>query len=972
MDTAVQIETELFGEVPPRRPDTQSSLSTIGSLANDIESTLITEMNNTNRTNGMNGTHNEKPAVIEIYNDANDIYTNEKKMSQYDDVMQKAHAAFASGKTKDVDFREKQLKALMRLYEENQAEMEAALAADLRRSKQESNLLEIEFLKNDLKNTLMHLRDWAKPVKPEKTFVNMLDGVYIYKEPFGVVLVMGAWNYPLQLTLLPVAAAISAGNCVVIKPSEISPNCAKFILDKVPRYLDNECYPVVVGGIPETTELLKHKFDYIFFTGSSNVGKIVHAAANKHLTPVTLELGGKSPCYLDNSCNIAYATRRILWGKLINAGQTCIAPDYLLCSKEVQGKFLEEARKVLQEWYGQNTQQSPDLCRIVNTRNYQRLTQLLKSGNVALGGKSDSDERFIEPTILIDVKPNDPIMQEEIFGPILPIVNVENAYEAIKFINSRDKPLALYIFSEKKGDVNLILKNTSSGSACVNDTVMQIAVESLPFGGIGMSGMGFYHGKYSFDTFSHMKSCLVKNFNPLGEKLASGRYPPYSESKTNFVAFLMRKRRGLSTQYLSHLFAFGLGVAVVLITHALMKYKMSDQEELISQFKDVTGVSEEQARFHLEAANWTLQIALTSYYETDQENEPGARFPDIQTVQDSDDENEATGGSSVNVQPDSGQKKDKKSKKKSASNIVTLGSMSSSEEDDEEQGQAFYAGGSDRSGQQVLGPPKRNPIKDYVSEVFRSAQESGAEVVDPQASHSSGPEVFSGMGYRLGMTNDDHTTVSTGRPNRPQNIEPLVLKLWREGFSINDSDLRLYEDPANKEFMSSMTRGEIPSELKKLGGSTVHVNLEDHRHEEFKKPKKRVAVFAGQGHTLGSPAPNLAETTALDSTSSTQGTSAEASQAENEQRATAELNVDTNQPTTMIQVRLADGTRLATRFNHTNTVGDIRRYIITARPQYAHQQFSLLTTFPSKELSDSSATIEAAGLMSAAILQRLK
>ncbi|XP_055686148.1 aldehyde dehydrogenase, dimeric NADP-preferring isoform X7 [Lutzomyia longipalpis] len=574
--TAVEIETELFGEVPQQRPETQSSLSTINSLANDIESALVTEMNNTNIANGNgiihNGYHPEKSAsaVIEIYDDK-DTFTNEKKMSTYDDIMQRAHAAFASGKTRDVDFREKQLKQLMRLYEENQTEMEAALAADLRRHKQESDILEIEFLKNDLTNTLINLRDWTKPVKPEKTFVNMLDGVYIYKEPFGVVLVMGAWNYPLQLTLLPVAAAIAAGNCVVIKPSEVSPNCAKFIADKVPRYLDNECYPVILGGIPETTELLKQKFDYIFYTGSTRVGKIVHAAANENLTPVTLELGGKSPCYVDGSCNIAYATRRILWGKLINAGQTCIAPDYILCSKEVQGKFLEEARKVLLEWYGKDTKNSPDLCRIVNSRNYQRLVQLLKSGTVALGGKTDADERFIEPTILIDVKATDPIMQEEIFGPILPIVNVENAYDAIKFINSRAKPLVLYVFSCKAKELNLFLENTSSGGLCVNDTVMHFAVESLPFGGIGMSGMGFYHGKFSFDTFSHMKSCLVKNFNPIGEKLASGRYPPYSESKTQFLASLMRKRRGIPTKYLSHLFAFGLGVAVVILTNALLK-----------------------------------------------------------------------------------------------------------------------------------------------------------------------------------------------------------------------------------------------------------------------------------------------------------------------------------------------------------------------------------------------------------------
>lgn len=267
--------------------------------------------------------------------------------------------------------RKKQLLQLQKLYDENTTAMQEALRSDLRRHKMEADILEIEFLKNDMVHTLANLESWAAPESPPKSMVNIMDGVKIYKDPYGVVLVMGAWNYPLQLTLLPVAAAIAAGNCVIIKPSDVSKASAKFIAETIPKYLDQECYHVVLGGVPETTELLKQRFDYIFYTGSTRVGQIVHAAANKHLTPVTLELGGKSPCYLDHTCDIGIATRRILWGKLINVGQTCIAPDYLLCTKEVEAKFIAEAKKVLLEWYGEDAKASPDLCRIVNQAHFQ-------------------------------------------------------------------------------------------------------------------------------------------------------------------------------------------------------------------------------------------------------------------------------------------------------------------------------------------------------------------------------------------------------------------------------------------------------------------------------------------------------------------------------------------------------------------------------------------------------------------------
>ncbi|XP_068144783.1 aldehyde dehydrogenase family 3 member B1 isoform X5 [Drosophila tropicalis] len=494
-------------------------------------------------------------------------------MTTFDDTLQRARSAFASGKSRDINFRRKQLENLLRCYEEHENDMINALEADLRRPKQESLVVETEILKNDVKHILYHLKEWVKPEKPSKSFVNLMDDVQIYKEPFGVTLVIGAWNYPLQLLLVPVASAIAAGNCVVIKPSEIAANCAKFVADVIPKYLDNDCYPVVCAGPSETAELLQQRFDYIFYTGSTRVGKLIHAAANKYLTPTTLELGGKSPVYIDKSVNLRTAVKRIMWGKLINCGQTCIAPDYVLCSKEMQEKFIVEAKDVLKEWYGENIQSSPDLSRIINQNNYQRLLGLMKSGRVALGGKYDASERFIEPTILVDVKATDPVMEEEIFGPILPIFTVENAYDAIKFINARENPLVLYIFTSETEVQNLFINGTQSGGACINDTIMHYAVDVLPFGGVGMSGMGSYHGKYGFDTFSHQKSCLGKDLAAIGEKLASARYPPYSDQKGSLLAFLLRKRRPLPNLHLPYVLAFGLGVGVSVLVNYFIQVR---------------------------------------------------------------------------------------------------------------------------------------------------------------------------------------------------------------------------------------------------------------------------------------------------------------------------------------------------------------------------------------------------------------
>ncbi|XP_031765832.1 aldehyde dehydrogenase, dimeric NADP-preferring isoform X2 [Galleria mellonella] len=495
------------------------------------------------------------------------------------DAVRKARDAFNRGVTKPVEWRRKQLKALKRLYEENRQAMVDALRQDLRRSKTEAILLEVDYLINDLSNTIHCLDEWIKPERPSKGFVNLLDDVVIHNDPYGVVLVIGAWNYPLQLLLLPMTGAIAAGNAVIVKPSEVAVACNKFIVETLPKYLDSDAVVVVEGGPQETTELLKEKFDYIFYTGSTSVGKIVYEAATKNLTPVTLELGGKSPVYIDNTVDIVVTAKRILWGKFINVGQTCIAPDYILCTKEVQAKFVEASKKVLKEWYGEDPQKSPDLCRIINLRHFTRLQAILDNSKdkIAVGGKYDAQDKYIEPTILVDVSPTDKAMEDEIFGPILPIVPIENAYEAIKFINEREHPLVLYVFSTQSNIQKLFNDQTRSGSISMNDTVMFYAVETLPFGGVGYSGMGAYHGKATFDTFTHKKSCLVKNFAVIGEKLASNRYPPYSDSKLNFVMALMRKRHTPSLKFLPYLVAFAFGAG---LTYGIVAWNKITSEDL--------------------------------------------------------------------------------------------------------------------------------------------------------------------------------------------------------------------------------------------------------------------------------------------------------------------------------------------------------------------------------------------------------
>nr|XP_026492841.1 aldehyde dehydrogenase, dimeric NADP-preferring isoform X2 [Vanessa tameamea] len=529
--------------------------------------------------------YNETP-VVKIDNNKHDTMNgngtlahSKPKPVNISEVVQKARNTFNSGITRPLEWRKKQLKSLLKMYEENKNAMIDALVKDLRRSKMEAILLEVDYLINDLSNTLNNFDEWTKPEQPPKGIVNVLDDVVIYNDPYGVVLVVGAWNYPLQLLLLPMAGAIAAGNVVIVKPSELAVATSQFIVETLPKYLDNDAVLIIEGGPEEMTELLKHKLDYIFYTGGTNVGKIVYAAATKHLTPVTLELGGKSPVYIDNTVDMEVTVKRVLWGKFINVGQTCIAPDYILCSKEVQDKFVEISKNVLKEWYGEDPQKSPDLCRIINNRHFSRLQALVDASKdkIAVGGRYDAQDRFVAPTIVKNVTTSDKIMEDEIFGPILPIVPVENAYEAIQFINSRDHPLVLYLFSKQRKIHKLFTEQTRSGSLCVNDTIMFYSVDTLPFGGVGNSGIGAYHGKKSFDTFTHKKSCLVRNFAAIGEKLASGRYPPYSDGKLKLISTLMKKRQAPSFTYLPHFIAFALGVG---LSYGIFAWQKVASEEL--------------------------------------------------------------------------------------------------------------------------------------------------------------------------------------------------------------------------------------------------------------------------------------------------------------------------------------------------------------------------------------------------------
>jgi aldehyde dehydrogenase (NAD+) len=446
-------------------------------------------------------------------------------------LVDKQRQYFATGNTKDVEFRIDQLKKLRKLIVENEQDITYAIKKDLNKSPMEVYGTEIGFLLADIDHTLKDIRSLAKPRKVKTPLFHQLGSSWIQAEPYGITYIIAPWNYPFQLAVSPMIGAIAAGNTAIIKPSEMAENTAA-ILEKIVNQNFEEGYlKVVTGGVRESKELLEQRFDYIFFTGGTEIGRYIYQAAAKFLTPVTLELGGKSPCFVDETFNTNWGVKRMVWGKFTNAGQTCVAPDYILVDKKVKQKFVDLFAKATKEFFGENPQQSEDYGRIINERHFLRLTRLMEKGTVLMGGQTDIKELYIAPTLIEGVSVDDPVMQEEIFGPILPVMTYEKLDDAIKFVNSRNKPLALYIFSEDKMYQEKILKETSSGNASINECLMHVAQFELPFGGVGESGIGAYHGKLSFDTFSHMKGILKKStLSDLKQ-----RFPPYTPGGTKLI-----------------------------------------------------------------------------------------------------------------------------------------------------------------------------------------------------------------------------------------------------------------------------------------------------------------------------------------------------------------------------------------------------------------------------------------------------
>jgi aldehyde dehydrogenase (NAD+) len=447
------------------------------------------------------------------------------------DTVARLRATFESGRTRPLRWRRDQLEALRAMLVEREADLLAALKADLGKPPTEAWATDVGFVISEITHALRHLRAWSRPERVWAPMVTRPASARIVREPVGVALVIAPWNYPVQLLLSPLVGALAAGNCVVGKPSEVAPATAAALAELLPKYLDTDAVAVVEGGVAETQALLAQRFDYIFYTGNGRVGRIVMEAAARHLTPVTLELGGKSPVIVDDDADLAVAARRVAWGKYLNAGQTCIAPDYALVVKGREDQFVEHVRRAIFDFYGADPKASPDYGRIVNDQHLRRLAGLLEGGQPTVGGGVDEVDRYVAPTVLQRVREDAPVLQDEIFGPILPVVPVDDVDAAVAYVNAHEKPLALYLFTRSHATRDRVLEQTTSGGVAVNATMYQVAVPGLPFGGVGPSGMGAYHGKASFDTFSHAKSVLRKPGKP-DPALAD---PPYTATKDRLI-----------------------------------------------------------------------------------------------------------------------------------------------------------------------------------------------------------------------------------------------------------------------------------------------------------------------------------------------------------------------------------------------------------------------------------------------------
>lgn len=427
---------------------------------------------------------------------------------QLEAIIIKQQVFFQSNTTKSISFRKQSLKKLLKAIEKHEQAIARALWADLHKSYEEAYLTEISIVTSEIRNHIRNIKRWTNPERILSPLALFPSQSKIISEPLGNALIIAPWNYPFQLLINPLIAAISAGCTAILKPSPYVPETSMAIQKMIEETFHKDYIAVVQGNRDVNNLLLEQKFDIIFFTGSPDLGKIVMSAAAKHLTPVVLELGGKSPCIIHSDANIQLAAKRIAWGKCLNAGQTCIAPDYVLIEESVKETFISAYKKAIEELYGKSVQTSKHFVRMVSDNAYKRVKSYLSDGQVVVGGTYIDSERFIEPTLLDNVSPNSPVMKNEIFGPIIPLLTFQTVDEAIDFVNARPKPLALYAFGSKK-TTDHIFRHTSSGGACVNDTIMHIVNHNIPFGGVGNSGMGKYHGKLSFDAFSNKRAVVT-------------------------------------------------------------------------------------------------------------------------------------------------------------------------------------------------------------------------------------------------------------------------------------------------------------------------------------------------------------------------------------------------------------------------------------------------------------------------------
>jgi len=451
------------------------------------------------------------------------------------EIYSKQKAFFNTNKTKDVNFRIEQLKKFKKILKDNEQALFTAIYEDFGKSEFETYVSELSLIYHEINSFIKNTKRWSKRIKTSTGFANFPAKSYIIPEPLGTTLVIGAWNYPFQLSLIPAITSLAAGNTVILKPSELPAKTSGIMAKLINNNFEAEYFCVVEGGVKESKEILEYKFDKIFFTGSIPVGRIIYQAAAKHLTPVTLELGGKSPTFVLADADIKMTAKRIVWAKFLNAGQTCIAPDYILVEKPIEAAFLEALKNEIEKYHNTKNDINDNYLRIINTKNFDRLTQLIDKDKLFFGGNTNRENRFISPTILENVLFEDEVMKDEIFGPILPVISFTDLNEAIKKVKERPKPLSCYIYSKNRKTINKLLKEISFGGGAVNDSLMHLSNSNLPFGGVGSSGMGSYHGKAGFDTFSHFKSILDK---PFWLELNT-KYAPYSNFKLKLISWLV-------------------------------------------------------------------------------------------------------------------------------------------------------------------------------------------------------------------------------------------------------------------------------------------------------------------------------------------------------------------------------------------------------------------------------------------------